>query len=596
MGMLRHHAGGFAQARRRAAPDHRRKPIRRRTGGAAPNAAGQSPGKVTKSGATTRSIPAGGSAEFRQDVAVDSPCLWDLEHPQLYRARSLVRVAGKLADESEVPFGIREARFEPATGFWLNGRNLKLKGVCLHHDGGAVGAAVPLRLWERRLELLKFIGCNALRTSHNPVAPEFLDLADRMGFLVMDEAFDAWTRSKVAFDYGQFFHDWWQADLGDMIRRDRNHPSIVIYSAGNEIHDVLYDPPLGLAVFQPMPALCHALDPTRPVTVAVNQPQRSRIHDTGFADLMDVAGYNYAEAHALEGRLARPDRKIIGTENGKSPAAWRAVRDHPDLPGLFCWTGFDYFGESVRRWPYVSFEMGMFDRTGAPRPVAWQFQTFWTDRPAVYAARKVKQPPLPGGTKIPPAPVADWNPDTPPGETLELEIYSNCPQIELLLNGASLGTYPMPNDCSPLTLPVAYRPGVLSVVGRRQGRRLCEFALRTAGAPQRLRLETDRPAFTTDREDLCHVTACLVDEHGTVVPSAAQRVTFSVSGPARILAVDNGALDSHELFQTNTRAAFRGRCVALVQSSGKAGRIVLSATAEELRPAKCVLVTEPRYR
>ena len=411
-------------------------------------------------------IPAGESRTVALEVLMPwSPRLWDTAHPELHEARVSVVSANRIVDEETVGFGIREARFEAATGFWLNGRNVKLKGVCLHHDAGCFGVAVPLRVWERRLELLREIGCNAIRTSHNPVAPEFLDLCDRMGFLVMDEMFDAWRRSKVPYDYGKHFRNWWRQDLADTMRRDRNHPSVVIYSLGNEIHDVLYDPPLGLEVLGPLRELARATDPTRPVTVACNQPARSRIHETGFVDLMDVAGYNYAEAFALEGRQKNPTRKIIGTENAKSSSAWRAVRDHPDLPGMFAWTGFDYFGESVRRWPYVAFQMGMFDRIGQPRAVARQFESFWSGRPVAYLARMEEQPPLPSGTKIPREGVLDWNPPQQPGEPVDVEVYSNCDAVELFLNDRSLGTRPVPEDCLPVKWAVNYEPGVLRVCG-----------------------------------------------------------------------------------------------------------------------------------
>ena len=546
-------------------------------------------GKKTLGAVLKQLISAGNSLKFDQTIAVENPKLWDTEHPWLYRAVTEVWVADKKADDAETTFGIRKTRFDAETGFWLNDRNLKLKGVCLHHDAGALGTAVPLRAWERRLELLKSIGCNALRTSHNPVAPEFLDLADRMGFLVMDEFSDAWRRSKVAYDYGRFFQQWWRQDLGDTIRRDRNHPSIVIYSAGNEIHDVLYDPPLGIEVVKPMCRLIHELDPTRPVTVAVNQPQISRIHDSGFAEILDVAGYNYAEDFALNGRKTKPERKIIGTENGKSPAAWRAVRDHADLPGMFCWTGFDYFGEAIRRWPSTGFEAGMFDRTGAPHAAALQFQTYWQDKPVAYVVRMEAQPPLPSGKHVPREGMADWNPPVSPGEKVDLEIYANCPTVELWLNDKSLGTRDIPTDASPLNWTVPYEPGVLRVVGIKNHKSVCSNEIRTATRPVKIILEADHRVFSTDREDVCYVTAKIVDANGTVVPSATNIFSFQVLGPATILAVDNGSMESHDLFQTNSCSTYKGRCVAIVQPSGKPGAIRFRASAGGFAPIQIKL-------
>ena len=301
---------------------------------------------------------------------------------------------------------------------------------------------------------------------------------------------------------------------------------------------------------------------------------------------MDVARYNYAEAFALEGRQKNPTRKIIGTENAKSPSAWRAVRDHPDLPGMFAWTGFDYFGESVRRWPYVAFQMGMFDRTGQPRAVARQFEAFWSGRPVAYVARMEEQPPLPSGTKVPREGVLDWNPPQHQGEAVDLEIYSNCKEVELFLNDRSLGTRQVPDDCSPAKWSVGYEPGVLRVCGRDGVAVVCQSELRTAGAPERLAVSVDRPKFTTDREDVCHVAVTVVDASGTVVPAAEVPVSFAISGPGRILMLDNGDLKSHEPFQAGRRSTFQGRCLAILQSTGNPGKIEFTVSAPGLAGAR----------
>lgn len=533
------------------------------------------------------------AVEFEQDIIVPAPRRWSPETPAMYYANLRVSTAGRETDSIATPFGIREARFEPATGFWLNGVNLKLKGVCMHHDAGGLGAAVPLRVWEARLDNLRLHGVNAIRTSHNPVAPEFLDLCDRKGFLVMHEAYDAWTRGKTAHDADSFRDDW-RRDLTDLLRRDRNHPSIVIYSAGNEIHDVLYDPPLGLAVFRELREVYHAVDPTRQVTVAVNQPERSRIHQTGFADLMDVAGYNYREQYSVDERRLAPARRIIGTENAKQWSSWRVVRDNPDLAGMFLWTGYDYIGESVRRWPFFTFEFGMFDFSGNPRPVAGQFKAYWTTEPVVSVARLSPVPPLPSGTKIPPDRLADWNPPLRPGEIIDLEVYSNCAAVEMFLNGRSLGTRDVPADASPLRWPTVYEPGELRVVGKvsERGKVVCESTLRTAGKPHRVELTVDRATLTDSREDVAYLSARIVDEHGVTVPDADTAVLFEISGPAKLLATESADLKDHTPFGSARRPAFRGRCTAIYRGTHP-GDIRITATAKGLAPGTVTFTVTP---
>ncbi|RYE02158.1 MAG: glycoside hydrolase family 2, partial [Sphingobacteriaceae bacterium] len=253
-------------------------------------------GKTVKSAENKQTIAAGKTADFVQEMEVGNPKLWNLEQPNLYRAVTKIISNGKTLDDETTTFGIRDSKFEAATGYWLNGKNIKIKGVCLHHDGGAVGAVVPLAVWERRFKLLKEAGVNAIRTSHNPVAPEFLDLCDRMGFLVMDETFDTWNSAKNNGEkgYNLYFTDWWKKDTEDMVVRDRNHPSIVIYSVGNEIHDNL-DNPEGFKKYKDQQDLVHQLDPTRPVTMALFRPNVSKVYANGFAATMDVVGQNYRE-------------------------------------------------------------------------------------------------------------------------------------------------------------------------------------------------------------------------------------------------------------------------------------------------------------
>ena len=304
-------------------------------------------------GSDLLTIPAGKSVSFAQEFGVNRPYIWNLDHPELYHASVQVQdEQGATLDTETVSFGIREFHFDAATGFWLNGKNLKIKGVCLHQDGGAVGAAVPLSVWERRLAMLKELGVNAIRTAHNPPAPEFLELCDRMGLLVMDELFDCWTVGKNPYDYHLYFRDWSRQDTEDTVRRDRNHPSVILYSAGNEIRDTP-NAELAKGILRGLLDVFHANDPTRPVTQALFRPNASHDYDDGLADMLDVIGQNYREGEILAAHAQKPSRKIIGTENQQGRLAWLALRDNPPFAGQFLWSGIDYLGES-RSWPAVA--------------------------------------------------------------------------------------------------------------------------------------------------------------------------------------------------------------------------------------------------
>ncbi|HEX8186805.1 MAG TPA: glycoside hydrolase family 2 TIM barrel-domain containing protein [Pyrinomonadaceae bacterium] len=535
-----------------------------------------------------RRLAAGESADFAQDVVVKSPARWDITSPRLYRAVARVRERGRVLDDEAVAFGIREFRFEPATGFWLNGRNFKLKGVCLHHDGGAFGAAVPLRVWERRLEVLRQFGANAIRTAHNPPAPEFLDLADRMGFIVMDENFDAWTVAKRPFDYHLYFDEWSKTDTRDMVRRDRNHPSIVIYSAGNEIHDTP-KPDLAKRILGGLIEVFHREDPTRPVTQALFRPNVSKDYDNGLADMLDVVGQNYREQEILAAYRQRPTRKILGTENTHSREQWLALRDNPPYAGQFLWTGIDYLGESPG-WPLVSFNFGLLDRTATPRPLAYQRLSWWGEVPTVFAARRVAPTPLAptdpgyGNDRRPQVLYGDWTPRELSPHEENVEVYSNAEQVELFLNGRSLGSKARPSDNAPRNWKVPFEPGTLRAVGRAGGRVVATHELKTAGRPARVNLSVDKSRLAHAWDDVVYVEATVVDADGTVVPDASDLITFEASGAGRVVAVDSGDNASHEPFQASERRAYQGRCFAILKASAPRGRINVTATAAGLAP------------
>ncbi|MBK1835286.1 glycoside hydrolase family 2 TIM barrel-domain containing protein [Roseibacillus ishigakijimensis] len=315
------------------------------------------------------------------------PHLWSVEHPQLYHLLVRIEREGEVVDQVSERFGVRTAEFRSETGFWLNGHNLKLKGVCLHHDGGAVGAAVPQAVWRMRLGRLRELGVKAIRTAHNPVDPGFLDLCDEMGFLVMNEAFDCWTRGKNPHDYHRHFSEWWERDLRAMVRRDQNHPSVILYSVGNEIRDT-HDAEKAKDILAGLVEVCHEEDPTRPVTQALFRPNTTHDYDNGLADLLDVIGTNYRDAELLQAWEDRKDRKIVGTEQGHNRSTWFACRDNPQHAGQFLWVGIDYLGEA-RSWPVTTFNAGLLDRTGEVNPRGWERQSWWGDAPMVKIFRRL---------------------------------------------------------------------------------------------------------------------------------------------------------------------------------------------------------------
>jgi beta-galactosidase len=562
-------------------------------------------GRATVDASPPQTISAGERATLTQEIAIDAPRRWDLERPHLYRAVGTVLADGQSVDSDAATFGIRDARFEAATGFWLNGRNLKLKGVCLHHDGGAVGAAVPLRVWERRLQRLKALGVNAIRTAHNPPDPGFLDLTDRMGFLVMDEVWDAWTIGKNHANYGVhlLFPDWWEADTRDTVLRDRNHPSVALWSAGNEIHDTPI-PDLAQRILRGLLDVFHANDPSRPVTQGLFRPNVSKDYDNGLADMLDVVGQNYREKELVAAYHQKPTRKVLGTENRHERDVWLAMRDHPFVAGQFLWPGIDYLGEED--WPRTTFVRGLLDRTGEPRAAGWERASWWSDAPMVRAFRRLAPPPRPevdpgfdplAPPPPPPAPILreDWTPADGAPHDEDVEVYSNADEVELLLNGRRVGRLPRNADASPRIFRVAYAPGTLRAVARNGGRVVATHELRTAGPAARIALAVDEATVTTSWEDVAHVTARIVDAHGVAVPDAEHAVSFAVDGPARVIAVDDGDPQSHEPYVAIVRTAFRGRVLALLRATGP-GRVTVQATADGLAPGTITFDAGPAQR
>lgn len=548
-----------------------------------------------------QTVSAKGSTDFKQEIVVKNPQPWNLDLPLIYKAVVKVVSGNTTLDEESTSFGIREFRFDAATGFWLNGRNFKIKGVCLHHDGSAFGAAVPLRAWERRLEILKELGVNAIRTAHNPPAPEFLDLCDRMGFLVMDEMFDSWTLAKNPYDYHLYFDEWSRIDTRDIVRRDRNHPSIVVYSAGNEIRDT---PKAELAkkILMGLVETFHENDPTRPVSQGLFRPNVSHDYDNGLADILDVVGQNYRENEILAAHRQKPTRKILGTENGHDRNAWLALRDNAPYAGQFLWSGIDYLGES-RSWPGIASSSGLLDRTGTPRPSAFQRQSWWSDQPVVYLTRRVApQPVAPSDPGYEPAQrrvqvlFPDWTPRSFAAHDETVEVYSNCDEVELFLNGKSLGARQLPRDASPRSWIIPFEPGSLEAIAKNRGQIVGTRELRTAGKPAKIILTADRRRVAPIWDDVSYLTAKIVDENGVLVPTANDLVVFKVTGPGVVAAVDSGDNSSHEPFQASRRRAYQGLCFAMLKATAARGRITITASASGLASASVTIAAaHPRF-
>jgi beta-galactosidase len=546
------------------------------------------------------SLAPGKSADVKIDVRTfTAPQLWSLEKPDLHQVIIRLRESEKTVDSETINFGIREARFDPASGFWLNGKNFKLYGVCLHHDGSAFGAAVPLAVWERRLTNLRELGVNAIRTAHNPVAPEFLDLCDRLGFLVMDEFFDCWTVGKNRYDYSLYFAEWSKRDAADTIRRDRNHPSVILYSIGNEIHDTPR-PKIAIPIANGLVEVCHENDPTRPVTQALFRPNVSGDYTNGLADLLDVVGTNNRDNELLAAQRARPERKIVGTEQRHDRQTWLWLRDNPSHAGQFLWTGVDYLGET-KTWPRIGHPSGLLDRTAGIKPMAFERQSWWSPKPMVRMARRVAandvmpaDPGYGGEERHTQVQFADWTPRNNEPHVENLEVYSNCEAVELFLNGKSLGAKPINKDAAPRVWKVAYEPGTLRAVARNAGADVASDELRTAAAPRKIMLSTHRSRLAPVWDEVAFVSATVVDEAGVVVPRANDLISFHISGPGVIAAVDSADNADVEPFQAQQRHAFQGRCEAAVQATSGDGVIVVTATAKGLGKAQLEIQTSAK--
>jgi beta-galactosidase len=540
-----------------------------------------STGAIVSSNDETESVPAGASKAFSAKTNVTNPQLWSPDSPTLYTVQTVVKQEGNIVDQYTTPIGIRSFVFDPAKGFSINGKSMKIKGVCVHHDAGALGAAVPIEVWQRRLAILKDGGCNAIRCSHNPPAPEFLDLCDRMGFLVMDEAFDEWTRGKKKWvtghnvspasldGYHSDFDKWADVDIRDMVVRDRNHPSIILWSIGNEI-DYQNDayppnspelPPIAERLIKDV----KAVDTTRPVTAACASPNTNL-----YKKLLDVEGYNYMEKLYADDHTANPARVMYGSENSQTLQAWESVEKDDYIAGQFLWTGIDYLGEAGV-WPSHGSAAGLLNLAGFPKPMYYFRQSLWSDKPMVYLSTRGLQARRRG-------------PSGPPDRGIAC--FTNCDDVELFQDGISLGSKHH-NEGEVLNWPVNFT-GTLKAVGTK-GANSTSVELKKAGDPAKIVLKSDLDEFKQPGPRIAQIEVDIADEDGTLVQDAANSITAKVTGPAKILGIENGDLRTTESCQAPTHSVYQGRMLIYLECLKGDGEVTLSVSTPNLDGAAVTL-------
>jgi len=541
-------------------------------------------------------------AAVLQSIEVASPKLWSPDSPSLYTALTTVRAGGRIVDSVKTTFGIRSILFDAQRGFLLNGQPVKFKGVCMHHDGGALGAAVPEAYLERRLRLLKDLGCNAIRTSHNAPAPELLDLCDRLGFLVMDEAFDEWSGSKHKWlvgwnvgapslhgSYSEFFQQWADRDLADMVMRDRNHPSVILWSIGNEVDypgDPFNDETAAVLATdgQRLIKTLRMADTNRPITAGLAALKTS--NRIGLADELDVVGYNYQFEQLTNDLAAYPNRKFIGSEDGLEMSYVDLIATNARMTGEFLWVGFDHLGEAAP-WPSHGATAGLFDTCGFLKSRGALRESLWSEKPMVALA--VRPAPAEGGRGRTGDAESHWNWARDTRAQLPVEVYSNCKTVELFLNGKSLGVKKMADAPDRiLRWNVAFQPGELKAVGRSGGNSVAS-SLTTAGQPARLVLLPDHQALAADGQDAANIELRMVDAKGALVPDNHALCAVQVSGAGRLLAVDNGNLSDPAPLTSPSRELNHGRALAIVQSLPAAGAIQVTVTAPGVPDAHLTL-------
>jgi len=559
-----------------------------------------------------------------QSVKIPQPKLWSVERPYLYKVVSQLKSGNTILDEYATTFGIRSFEFDREKGFSLNGKRLKILGVCNHHDLGALGAAINTRALERQLQILKDMGCNGIRTSHNPPAPELLYLADKMGFIVMDEAFDMWAKPKTKYDYSNDWNEWHVKDLSDFIVRDRNHPSVIIWSIGNEIleqwGDASKGDTSGRVIARELAGIVRSLDNTRPITSALNETATwNNIFQSGALDLV---GFNYAHQKWGDFLNQFPGQKFIVTESTSAletrghydlvpfdtirrwPFRWdqefkggnsnltvsaydnvstpwgstheesiKPLLKYDHVSGMYIWTGFDYLGEPTPYpWPARSSYFGIIDLAGFPKDAYYLYQSVFTNKPVLHI-------------------YPHWN--WKQGDIVDVvAYYNNADEVELFLNGKSLGKQSKKGDELHVKWSVPFAAGTLKAVSTKNGKTILAKEIKTAGEAYKLSLKADRSIITADGNDLSFITIEVRDKNGVLVPNAKDIIKFSVSGEGFIAGVDSGDPVSMESFKSNQHTALNGKALCILQSNGKKGTITLTASADGLQSSTIQIVAK----
>ncbi len=585
-------------------------------------------GNKVASQVQTGKIEPAGHLKINSDLKVMFPKLWGTEQPNLYQLKSEIYQGKVLSDTYYTTFGIRSIVFRSDSGLFVNGKCVKVLGVCQHHDLGCLGAAVNTRALTRQLEILKSMGCNGIRTSHNPPSPDLLDLCDKMGFLVMDEAFDVWYLEKMKYDYHIYFKEWHERDLSDMVLRDRNHPSIFLWSIGNEIPEKNHTKYGGAAIAKELDGIIKRYDRSRYTTSAFAGVWRA---DTTFmSDKVDVIGINYTVERYPEEKAKHPNGFFIASETTSSlsdrgiyhfpadsamrpspdmhcssfdnrgtyydrPATmisqttWRAVKETPYVAGLFIWTGFDYYGEPAYPYPCISSSFGIVDLCGFPKDVFYFYKSQWTKEPVLHL-------------------LPHWN--WKEGQLIDVIAYTNCDEVKLYLNDQLIGrkafaetriTYKSKQWDKVINLgegqklsldwKVPYTPGTLRAEGYKNGKLIATDVVKTANDPAKIELVADRSSISADGKDLSYITVKIKDKEGTLVPDADHLIHFDLEGEGQIVGVGNGNPISLESAKGKERRAFSGMCQVVIQSSTKKGKIILKASSLGLPDEKITIMS-----
>ena len=603
-------------------------------------------GKEVAQAESPANVVAEKSAEIAQKLQVTSPQLWDVEHPYLYSLVTEVMKGGQCVDRYVTPVGIRTFSFDATKGFVLNGKPTKINGVCMHHDLGCLGAAVNVRAMERQLQMLKEMGCNGIRCSHNPPAPEWLDLCDRMGFIVMDEAFDMWRKKKTAYDYSLYFNEWHERDLHDFILRDRNHPSVFMWSIGNEVLEQWNDAQadtlsleeanlilnfghsadmlakegevsINSLLTKKMADFVKALDPTRPVTAGCNEPNPA--NHLFRSEALDIIGYNYHNVNIPDVPRNFPGKPFIITESNSALMTrgyyrmpsdemfiWPERWDKPFYDATFACSSYDNchapWGNTheenlllTKKNDFISgqYVWTGFDYIGEPTPYGWPARSSYFGIIDLAGFPKdvyyLYQSEWSNKQVLHLFPHWNWT----AGQDVDMWCYYNqADEVELFVNGKSQGVKAKDENHLHVVWRVKYEPGSVKVVARKDGKVVGEKEIRTAGEPKKIRLTPDRNTLNADGKDLSFVTVEIVDAEGNLCPLADNLVHFEVEGNLFIAGVDNGSQTSMERFKDNKRKAFNGKCLVVLQNDGKAGAARLKAVAEGLEDAVVEIVSE----